>query len=242
MPKYKIADLIMDFCPQYPYTAEQCEPYRTDDSLPADIVVEKKSDYSYEAQMLPNFPTEYLENTYLYRQICTAIIDFDAFLLHSSTVMVDGEAYIFTAPSGTGKSTHTRLWQSCFGPERAKIINDDKPIVRKKDVFYVYGTPWCGKHMKNINTSCPIKGVCFLKRGQKNTIRKLGKNEVIVPLMNQIHRTSDTHYMDKLLSLLDDFLEQTSFYELHCDISAEAVVTSYEGMSGKKVVRKTAEQ
>ncbi len=235
MPKYKIADLIMDFTPRYVYTRRLCENYITDSDLDADITVETKTDYEFEKQQMPEYSECIHENADIYRQICTKIIDFDAFLLHSSVVVYDGLAYIFTAPSGTGKSTHARLWQKVFGEENAKIINDDKPIVRKKDRFYVYGTPWSGKHNLNINTSAPVKGVCFLKRGEKNSIRKMEKGEVITPLLNQIHRVGDMHYTDKLLTLIDEFLEKTDFYELKCNISDEAATVAYEFMSGNKI-------
>ncbi|MFR5584255.1 MAG: hypothetical protein ACLTLQ_10945 [[Clostridium] scindens] len=52
-------------------------------------------------------------------------------MLHASAVEVDGKAYLFSADSGTGKSTHTKQWQNYFGKERALIINDDKPAIRK---------------------------------------------------------------------------------------------------------------
>ena len=72
-------------------------------------------------------------------------------LLHSSAVVVDGYAYLFSADSGTGKSTHTGLWKQHFG-DRAYIINDDKPAIRKVDgEWYVFGTPWSGKTDTSVN-------------------------------------------------------------------------------------------
>ncbi len=236
MAKYKIADLIIEFSPQYEYTRDLCRDYITDTDAPADICVKPAMDYAYEAQYLPDQPVHGLESMDIYRQICTALVDYDGFLLHSSAIMAEGQGYLFTAPSGTGKSTHTKLWRKCFGADKVTVINDDKPIVRKCDgAFHVYGTPWCGKHGLNTDIHCPIKGVCFIKRGTENSIRKVSKDEIIMPLLNQIHRANDPHYMDKLLSLVDEFLDSVSFYELHCDISPMAVKTSYEAMSGKKV-------
>ncbi len=236
MARYKIADLIMEFSPIYIYTQRLCEDYLTSESGDAQIKVPLKTDYSQEKAQMPEYAECYHEHTHIYRQICTDVIDFDGFLFHSSVVEYEGQAYIFTAPSGTGKSTHTRLWQKVFGAENARIINDDKPIVRKTDIFRIYGTPWSGKDNLNINTSAPIKGVCFLKRGENNSIRRLDKNQVIVPLMNQIYRTGNAEYMSKLLSLLDEFLAVTEFYELTCNISEQAAIVAYEGMSGKKAV------
>ncbi len=236
MPKYRIAELTMEFFPIYVYTQRLCEDYRIEDIFPADITVPLRTDYSEEKAKAPELSDCYHENAHIYRKICTDIINFDGFLFHSSVVEYEGQAYVFTAPSGTGKSTHTRLWQKVFGEDRARIINDDKPIVRKKDEFRIYGTPWSGKDNVNINTSAPIGGVCFLKRGEVNSIRRLDKGEVIAPLMNQIYRTPSLDYMSRLLVLLDEFLAKTDFYELTCNISEQAAIVAYEGMSGKKAV------
>ena len=91
------------------------------------------------------------------RVICDYIIDKGGFFLHCSCLKYKDEAIIFTAPSGTGKSTHSALWRRHFGDD-VVMINDDKPLVREKDGrFYIYGTPWNGKHSIGNNTSAPIR-------------------------------------------------------------------------------------
>ena len=75
------------------------------------------------------FSDEYLETLALLRRVTEALFAFDAVLFHGSVIAVDDKAYLFTAKSGTGKSTHTRLWQQIFG-EKAQVINDDKPALR----------------------------------------------------------------------------------------------------------------
>ena len=96
--------------------------------------------------------------------------DFDAFLLHAAVIEVDGLAYAFAAPSGTGKTTHIALWKKFFG-DRANIINGDKPIIRfENGTPYIYGTPWCGKEGYNINTKAPLAALCFIERSPENTI------------------------------------------------------------------------
>ena len=84
---------------------------------------------------------------------------------------MDGQAYLFSADSGVGKSTHSRLWQQVFGDQRVTIINDDKPALRLRDgVWYVYGTPWSGKYGLNHNLCYPLAGICFLERSKTNKI------------------------------------------------------------------------
>ena len=89
---------------------------------------------------------------------------YDTILFHGSAVAVDGIGYLFTAKSGTGKSTHTRLWRELFG-ERAVMLNDDKPLIKvSENGIIVYGTPWDGKHRLSTNTFVPLKGICFMSK------------------------------------------------------------------------------
>ena len=230
MPKYKIADLIIEFEPYIQSLTKLAEPYMVTDGDP-DIKVElTREDLRREKEIFKDASAESLVYTAIYRKICTKILDYDAFVFHSSAIVLDGEAYLFTAVSGTGKSTHTSLWLEHFG-DRAFIINDDKPIVRFVDGQYrVYGTPWCGKDGINRNTSAPIKGVCFLHRGEKNSIKPKAASDALVPLLNQAYRPFDEEYSIKFFDELDRFMQNVKFYDLYCNISHEAVEVSYNGM------------
>ena len=99
-----------------------------------------------EGRAVRNFSDAYLETLAVYRKIAVRMLQHDTLLMHGSAVAVDGKAYLFIAASGTGKSTHTRLWREQFGA-RAVMVNDDKPLVHvKEDGVTVCGTPWDGKH------------------------------------------------------------------------------------------------
>lgn len=144
-------------------------------------------------------------------------------------VAVDGEAYLFTAPSGTGKSTHTRLWRERFG-ERAVMINDDKPLIRMEEgTFYVYGTPWNGKHHLSVNQKAPIKAICLLERGKTNHAQQISPAEAYPGLYRQIYRPqNDRGKMLKTLQLLHKMAESIPLYRLQCDISQDAVRASWD--------------
>lgn len=230
MPIYRIADLTIEFEPYIDSLAALAEPYRISEGVP-DIKVElTRKDIDAEREIFTDAPASSLIYTAIYRKICTKILDFDAFVFHSSAVVLDGEAYLFTAVSGTGKSTHTSLWLKHFG-DRAFIINDDKPIVRFVNGQYrVYGTPWCGKDGINRNTSAPIKAVCFLHRGKTNSIKPKSPSDALVPILNQAYRPFDEEYSVKFFNELDRFMKNVSFYDLYCNISDEAVEVSYNGM------------
>jgi hypothetical protein len=178
----------------------------------------------------PEFPDGYLESLEIYRIICRKILSYDAMLMHCAAIAVDNEAYLFTAVSGTGKTTHINLWRKKFG-ERCIVINGDKPILRIKDgKFYACGTPWMGKENYGSNIIVPVKAVCILERGEKNEIKKIAPHEAISIVITQTLRTEDMYEMEKMLALTDKLLTSTSFYRLRCNMEDEAADVSYNGM------------
>lgn len=159
-----------------------------------------------------------------------AVLKFDGILLHSSCVVVDGVAYAFSADSGTGKSTHTQLWLKRFG-ERAYMLNDDKPCIRKIDGrIYACGTPWSGKYDYSTPEIIPLGGICFLERSETNYIKPADKKNAIFNIFSQTVRRLDENAMNMLFDVLEDILGSVSLYELGCNISQEAVEVSYNAM------------
>lgn len=168
------------------------------------------------------------------RHFYTALLDFDGFMLHSSAVAVDDRAYLFSAPSGTGKSTHTEQWLKLFG-EKAQIINDDKPAIRiEPDGIYAYGTPWSGKSDLNVNGRFEIGGICVLERGEKNVIAPLDEGTAVFSILNQTIRPTDPLKMATLLSHLDKVIKKVPVWKMACNISTEAAEVAYKAMSGGK--------
>ena len=171
--KYKIADKVVEVNSIYDEVHEYCADYLTNEpadysvtTTQADIDFEReKSAREDEIEGIPirHFSDSYLEELAAYRKIAEKMLDFDTVLFHGSVVAVDGVGYLFTAKSGTGKSTHTRLWREYFG-ERAVMVNDDKPLLYIADTVTAYGTPYNGKHRLGTNTSVPLKAICILTR------------------------------------------------------------------------------
>lgn len=162
---------------------------------------------------------------------CNKLLGFKGFMLHSSAVAYENKAYLFSAPSGTGKSTHTEIWQRVFGEDKAVIINDDKPVIKlNDDKFYVYGTPWSGKTDKNLNIKVPLQGICFIERGPDNHIERVSQKDAIWLILNQTIRPAYTGVMDNLLSLIDELLKKVPVYRLRCNMEDEAAIVSYNGM------------
>ena len=152
-------------------------------------------------------------------------------MFHGSVVSVDGVGYLFTAKSGTGKSTHTRYWCEYF-KDRALMINDDKPLIEiKNDCVIVYGTPWDGKHRLSNNTKVKLKSICILNRGDTNCITKVNSGDVYSVLLQQVNRPiDDIDGMHKTLNLIDKLCKRVEFYSMNCTMNIEAAKVAYEGM------------
>ena len=233
MPRYKIADIVFSAKIIYGYTARLCASYEYNGEEKDEFsVVMTDEDIAKEKALAPEFPDPYLESLALFRKLCDhALSNSDGIIFHSSAIMVDGEAYLFTAPSGTGKSTHTRLWREILG-DRAIMVNDDKPIIRYVDgAFYVYGTPWNGKHRLDTNTRAKIKAICKIYQAKDNKIEPAFTQDMLITILNQTIRPSNIEQMDKLLTLIDKMLKEVKLYTLGCNISREAAELSYKTMS-----------
>lgn len=148
-------------------------------------------------------------------------------VLHSSCICYNGQAVLFSALSGTGKSTHTRLWQQYY-PETA-IINDDLPAIRIKQdeqgntQAIAYGTPWSGKTQTNQNTSAPIRAIVFLNQAPENALRRISGAHAAFRLMEGIRRPVLPDMMQKSLDAAANLVSAVPIYELDCTISQEAV-------------------
>lgn len=159
------------------------------------------------------------------------MIDYDGIFFHSSAIAYENKAYLFSAPKGTGKSTHTRQWVKYFGEDKVTYINDDKPVIRLiEGRFCACGSPFSGKNDISTNIIVPIGGICFLERGTENFIERLLPFLALPLFLKGIMVCNDESFMDKTLSLCEKLMEQVPMYKLKCNISNEAVKTSYEMM------------
>ena len=180
------------------------------------------------------FSDAYLETLAVYRKIADHLLSCDTLLFHGSVIAVDGEGYLFTAKSGTGKSTHTRLWREYFG-ERAVMVNDDKPLLHITDSgVTVYGTPWDGKHRLSTNTAVPLNGIFLLERDTKNHIEPAAPHVVYPLIVQQTNRSFTADGMKQTLSLIDHMLSVVPVYRLGCNMDIEAARVAYEGMNRLK--------
>ncbi|MCR5228665.1 MAG: hypothetical protein K6D03_00895 [Solobacterium sp.] len=237
---YRIAERTIEITSVYDRVQQYCRDYRYE-GVPdfrisitqEDIDCERKRSEKEQTNVpVINYSDPYLEELAVYRRIAEKMPYYDTFLFHGSAVSVDGEAYIFTAVSGTGKSTHARLWRELL-KEKAVMVNDDKPLIRiTESRALVYGTPYNGKHHLGNNICVPVKAVCILERSEKNHIRQITFEEAYLKLLKQAYRPADPRAMEKTLDLIDRLSERVKFYRLGCNMDKEAAETAYNAMKG----------
>ena len=121
---YRIAEVDFSMAFYGTYTPKMCADYEADVNPMFHIEVSEAEIERERNAGEEHFSNAYLESLAVYRKLCEKMLDYDCFLFHCSAIALDGKAYLFAAPSGTGKSTHTRLWREVFG-NRAVMINDD---------------------------------------------------------------------------------------------------------------------
>ena len=176
------------------------------------------------------FTDMFLERSYIQRRVAEYLLERDTLMVHGSTVAVDGQAYLFTADCGTGKSTHTRLWREVFG-ERAVMVNDDKPFLKlTPEGVLAYGSPWTGKHGLGKNVCFPLKGICVLERGASNDIWYVPSDEVVGMLQHQTFMPEDERGEEKALDMVLRLADRVALWRMRCNRERDAAVTAYEAM------------
>lgn len=236
MNVYKFAEVPVGIEFRGKYFEKKSREYLADGETPKFCISVNLQDLMYEqehAEDNTRYPQDYLEYIAIYRKFCEKVLDYGVVLCHGSVVEYKGKAYMFTAPSGTGKSTHARLWRENFG-EDVIMINDDKPLLKfKEDGVYAYGTPWDGKHCLSTNRCAKLAGICFLYQAETNHIERIGADKSVELLMNQIYRPQDAKAILKTLDYGDMLLKEVPMYSMGCNISKEAAQMAYDAMKNE---------
>lgn len=232
---YKIAGLTVAM-DSYGRTEKQARPYLTKITGEPDIrIISCKDIVKKRMPSLSDDDAEYLgTGGYFYKEL----LNFEGFRLHASAVVYNEKAYMFSADSGTGKSTHTNLWIKMLG-DKAYILNDDKPALRMIDgEWYAFGTPWSGKNDISVNMMVPIGGICMLERSEKNEIIPYQGKNAISDLFFQTNRPKAAIYRIKLLELLDDLFRHVPVWKLRCNMEEEAARVAFTTMISSEMETK----
>ena len=148
--------------------------------------------------------------------------------IHTSVIVANNEAVMFLGESGTGKSTHTRLWrENIVG---AALLNDDSPFLRIKDGRpMVYGSPWSGKTPCYKQEAYPLRAIVRLSQAPHNAIRRLRTMQAIGALLPSMPPAFafDKELEERMFEILSATIANVAIYHLECLPNAEAAQLSY---------------
>ena len=237
--RVRIADIVFEVRCRCASTLQRCREYLTDDA-PDHTIILDAAQLEAERALLQSlqepvgdpaaFTPQALESLRLCRCMADLLPEHDRVLFHGSCLALDGQGVLFTAKSGTGKSTHTRLWREVFG-SRVEMLNDDKPFLHvSPQGVTAYGTPWQGKHNLGRNMAVPLRAVCVLYRGEENRIEPISPREALPMLLQQTFTPEDPQAMVRTLALVQRLSKTTGLYRLYCNMDPQAAAVARDGM------------
>ncbi len=163
-----------------------------------------------------------------------ATVGHDVTPVHSSAIVCNGRAVLFLGESGTGKSTHTRLWRENI--DGAALLNDDSPFIGFVDGrATAFGAPWSGKTPCYKQEQYPIAAIVRLSQAPHNAIRPLRSVHAIGALLPSLTPAFgyDDELQDRMLATLSNIISQVPVYHLECLPDAAAARLSYDTVFGK---------
>ena len=229
MEKFIIAGIKTEYKVRGELLKGRSVDYRAD--FPDDevqIALNVRDEFIAEKQKeIPHLTIDEHEYMWTCEAFYNELLRFGGMMLHSSCVEKDGFAYLFSARSGTGKSTHTHLWIENL--DNTKIINDDKPaLLRENNVWYACGTPFSGKTDENLNVKVPVRAIVFLHRSEKNTVKKMVPAMAVNLLLEQTINPKNKELAMKMLESVDLLLREVPCFSLGCNMESDAAITAYE--------------
>lgn len=227
---YFIAEHCFSLNSLFNHVHEYLKEYRSDKTPSFEIVITKEDiieETKYDEDGV-KFSKEQYEVTAVLRKLMNIITKDNYILYHGSCISIDNEGVLFSGRSGAGKSTHARLYKEYF-KDRMIYINDDKPILKvEDDKITAFGTPWNGKERLSNNTSIKLKAICFINQAKENRIEELDSSSAFSLVYKQSYLPPKL--IPLCMNMLSKILKNVKVYNLYCDISKEAVMTSYNGM------------
>lgn len=238
--RIKIGNMVADIQSNHAYIEKISKPYLSSDAPTCSVSIDESSLRSVRISLqetqdktlqTPNNSNEsFLEVYALLHKLLPILPEYDMLFLHGSAISYEGKAYIFVAPSGTGKSTHSRLWKERFGDD-VTVINDDKPFLAfRQDRVYVCGTPWRGKHNIGQNLEVELAGICILSQGEQNVFKSIDPSDAVKDIILQTDLFNYKQNVLLALDLIDKLLRTVPAYRLACTPTIDAVDVCFHGI------------
>ncbi len=237
--RVKIADTTMVVQHAHDYVRKFCNDFLTEGN-PSVFISVTEDDVKYETinnrASIPSVEPKYIEAFVVYRKIAESLLSYSTFLMHGAVIALDDQtSFMFTAKSGTGKTTHIRKWLE--NAPGAFVVNGDKPLIKITDTEAIaYGTPWCGKEHLNTNIGVPLRAIVLMERSEDNEIEEISFSQAFPTLLQQTYRPADADKMRKTLSLLSALNGKMKFYRFRFNnLKPDAFRVSYEALTGKRI-------
>lgn len=143
----------------------------------------------------------------LHLVVSNALLPFNRCVFHGTAFLWHDKAWLFSAPSGTGKTTQYRQWRRLYRDE-VKIINGDKPILQFCDdgTIMVHPSPWKGKERMASMLKAPLGGIIYLQQGKENTIERMDSLEAAEPIYRQFLYMPETEEAVRRVCRMEDKL------------------------------------
>lgn len=230
----RIAELNIGIDNKYKYIEHFAADYLTEAEPEFTVRAEDEEIEQERKKSDIEFSKGYLESIVVYRKIAEILPSYDAFVFHGAVLNFDGEAYAFTAKSGVGKTTHTRLWLKNFG-QRVHYLNGDKPIIRFFDgVPYACGTPWQGKENYGVNEITRLSAIAFVRRGEKNSATLVNSDRITADLITQMYLPrSQGASIIMTMKMADRLVRSVRLVELKVNIEDTAALVAHKVLSGE---------
>ena len=226
--KIKIANTVLEINAFNETTKRYCKDFLCDEETKYIITMNEEDLKNESSNSNDGHVNVNEEISALYRKIADLLVEDSIIVFHSSAFKVDNNAFLVTARSGVGKSTHVKLLEQYIG-EPFSYINDDKPLLEVNDNITVFSTPWNGKERRGNNNSAPLKAVIFLNRGIENIYKRIeNKQEIYIKLLSQIYLPKEKSKREKALKIADELLKRVTFYEIYVNKDLQSAKMTYE--------------
>jgi hypothetical protein len=227
---YSIGGMTVDLNFKYKYGEKKCRRYLSD-GIPLFSISATDEEIEKEKASLPFSTLETAEFDCVFRKLYNASPRFERILMHGATIMKDGKGFLFTAPSGTGKTTHIRMWGKKYGNE-VTVIDGDKPFVGfENGVAKAWGSPRSGKEGWNNPISAPICGIAFLERNDVNTIERVSPEKIVDKAFMQFYIPKCKETAELTVGIINRLLTSVPLYILKCNMEVEAAEVAFNVMN-----------
>ena len=221
--KVKIAGHVAEIESQYIRSRAICLDYITDEAPEFKIQISQADIEKERAAYMKLYGDctlwdSTLETIAMHALLATKLIDYGAFMMHGAAVAYDNRAYIFSARSGIGKTTHVAQWIENL--PKALIVNGDKPIIATYTdgkPAMACGSPWGGKENYYTNTMVPLKSIVMMERAVENQIERISFAEAFTMLLQQVYLPDEEEKMRKTLRLMQRLSSIVTFWRFKCN-------------------------